>query len=237
MSALASIASDLSAAVSRLEFSPPVAHVYNPLDYAWRANARYLELYGGAPKEVVFLGMNPGPWGMVQTGVPFGEIDHVRDWLGIEGGVGRPADEHAKRPVDGFACPRSEVSGRRLWGWAKRRYGSPERFFERFFISNYCPLAFMEESGRNLTPDKLRLAEREPLLELCDRALVEVVRQLRPRWVVGIGRFAERRARGTLADVDVRVGCALHPSPASPAANRGWAEQWEKDLEALGIDL
>ncbi len=234
---LAEIARELARAVDELEFRPPVAHVYNPLVYAWRPHRLYLGRYGGAPKEVVLLGMNPGPWGMAQTGVPFGEVELVRDWLGIEAAVGRPAAEHPKRPVEGFACRRREVSGRRLWGWAKRRFGDPERFFARFLVANYCPLIFLEESGRNRTPDRLPAAERRPLLELCDRALRRSVAHLRPRLVVGVGRFAERRARAALGDTGVAVGRILHPSPASPAANRGWEEKMERGLAALGVRL
>lgn len=237
MPPLTRIASNLSASVSALSFSPPVTHVYNPLDYAFEAHSEYLERYGAGRKEVVFLGMNPGPWGMVQTGVPFGEIAAVRDWLGIVGGVERPLSQHPKRPIEGFDCRRSEVSGRRLWGWARERFGAADRFFDRFLVANYCPLAFLEASGRNVTPDKIAIAERRPLLEACDRALVEIVAELRPEWVVGIGVFAEQRARRALADADLRIGRGLHPSPASPAANRGWAEQWEANLKSLGITL
>ena len=181
--------------------------------------------------------MNPGPWGMVQTGVPFGEIEHVRDWLGLEAPVARPAAEHPKRPIEGFSCSRREVSGRRLWGWARERFGTPERFFARFFVWNYCPLVFMEESGRNRTPDKLPVAERDPLFAACDRALAEAVEVLGVRRIVGIGKFAEGRAREALAGRDVEIGSILHPSPASPAANRGWAEQAEAGLAALGVEL
>lgn len=237
MPSLPSIAASLSSAVSTLSFSPPAVHVLNPLDYAWRPHLEYLRRYGAGSKEVVFLGMNPGPWGMMQTGVPFGEVAHVRDWLGVEGPVERPPNEHPKRPITGFACPRSEVSGRRLWGWARERFTTPEVFFERFFVANYCPLVFLESGGRNLTPDKLRASERAPLLTACDEALVELVEALDPAWVVGVGRFAEDRARRALDGLDVRIGRGLHPSPASPAANRGWAEQWEADLKSLGIDL
>jgi single-strand selective monofunctional uracil DNA glycosylase len=237
MSALVASASQLSKAVSALSFADPVAHVYNPLEYAFGAHQEYLERFGAAPKEVVFIGMNPGPWGMVQTGVPFGEVGLVRDWMGIRSGVSRPASEHPKRPVDGFDCARSEVSGRRLWGWVRDRFGKPERFFERFLVANYCPLAFMGESGRNLTPDKLPAAERAPLFEACDGALRELVDVLEPEWVVGVGVFAEQRAKSALTGFDVRIGRGLHPSPASPAANRGWAEQWERDLTAFGINL
>ena len=235
-SELLQIARRLGSEAGALGFSPPVAYVYNALDYAWAPHALYLETYGAAPKDVVLLGMNPGPWGMAQTGVPFGEVSLVRDWLGIEGKVERPSREHPKRPVDGFSCGRSEVSGRRLWGWARRRFGAPDKFFDRFFVANYCPLSFMEESGRNRTPDKLPLSEREPLLEICDRALSETV-VLQPDLVVGIGKWSEENARRALADTDARIGRILHPSPASPLANRGWAERAERDLERLGVNL
>ena len=234
---LLAVTRELAADLAPLRFAPPVAHVYNPLVYARRPYAAYLRRWGGAPKEVVMLGMNPGPWGMAQTGVPFGEVAMVRDWLGIEGEVGAPDHPHPKRPVEGFACRRSEVSGRRLWGWARERFGTPERFFARFVIANYCPLAFLEASGRNRTPDKLPAAEQAPLFAACDRALRRSVEHWRPRWVIGIGAFAEGRARHALAGLDVEVGRILHPSPASPAANRGWAARAESELAALGIEI
>jgi single-strand selective monofunctional uracil DNA glycosylase len=234
---LAAVARDLRDEVSGLSFAPPVAHVYNPLEYAWGPHERYLRRYGAGPKEVVLVGMNPGPWGMAQTGVPFGEVAMVRDWLGIEGAVGSPANPHPKRPVEGFSCRRSEVSGRRLWGWARERFGAPERFFARFFVANYCPLAFLEASGRNRTPDKLPAAERAPLFAACDRALRRSVELLAPRRVVGIGGFAEGRARAALGGRGVAIGGVLHPSPASPAANLGWDEQAERRLRELGIEL
>ncbi len=231
------IAGELRGAVAELRFGPPVSHVYNPLDYAWEPSAQYLERYGAAPKEVVLVGMNPGPWGMAQNGVPFGEIRAVRDWLGIDAPIGRPEREHPKRPVLGWECHRHEVSGERLWGWARRTFGTPARFFERFFIANYCPLSFMEESGRNRTPDKLPSAEREALFAVCDRYLRRTVEELAPRLVVGVGQFAEGRARAALSGLGIEIGRILHPSPASPAANRGWSEVAHRQLEELGAPL
>lgn len=228
---------DLSDELRPLTFADPVAFVYNPLDYAAQPARSYLERFGGSPKEVLLLGMNPGPWGMAQTGVPFGEVSLVKDWLGIEGDVARPEQEHPKRPVEGFACGRSEVSGRRLWGWARQAFGTPEAFFARFFVGNYCPLAFLEASGRNRTPDKLPAAEREALFLSCDRALRRVVEELEPRWVVGIGKFAEARAQRALEGIPAAIGAILHPSPASPAANRGWESQAVEQLRTLGIDV
>jgi len=234
---LSNVARDLAEEVDRLVFSPPVTHVYNPLNYAWAAHAQYLERFGRGPKEVLFLGMNPGPWGMAQTGVPFGEVGAVRNWLSIHADVGRPDPEHPKRPVTGFACTRSEVSGARLWGWARDVFKTPDRFFNRFFIANYCPLAFLEESGRNRTPDKLPASERGSLLAACDRALVRTVELLSPRILVGVGAFAEGRARAALDGADIQIGRILHPSPASPAANRGWAERATRELRGLGVEL
>ena len=66
-----------------LGFAAPVTHIYNPLDYARRPHAAYLRRYARAGVRVLYLGMNPGPFGMAQTGVPFGEVAKVRDWLGI----------------------------------------------------------------------------------------------------------------------------------------------------------
>jgi single-strand selective monofunctional uracil DNA glycosylase len=223
--------------VDALAFAPPVTHVYNPLRYAADAHREYLRRYGAAPKRVVFLGMNPGPWGMAQTGIPFGEVAAVRDWLGISAEVGKPAREHPKRPVEGFACGRSEVSGARLWGAFAERHGDARRFFRERFVANYCPLVFMEESGRNRTPDKLTAAERAALFAACDRHLRTLHAVLAPVWVIGVGAFAAARAERALAGTGVMVGTILHPSPASPAANRGWAEQADAQLARYGLSL
>jgi single-strand selective monofunctional uracil DNA glycosylase len=52
-----------------------------------------------------------------------------------------------------------------------------------------------------------------------------------------VGKFAEGRARRALEGLDIPIASILHPSPASPAANRGWAEQVESQLAALGVCL
>lgn len=234
---LVEIARRLRRDVERLTFAKPVAYVYNPLDYAWKPHRAYLDRYGRGRPRVILLGMNPGPFGMAQTGVPFGDVGMVRDWLGIEAPVERPAREHPKRPVAGFQCRRGEVSGRRLWGWARNNFVTPQRFFERFFVANYCPLAFIEASGRNRTPDKLLRAERAALFGACDVALRRTVERMRPEYVVGVGRFAADRAASALKGSGIRLGVMPHPSPASPAANRGWAAQATRALAELGITI
>ena len=220
----------LSKEVSALQFREPTAYVYNPLEYAWNIHQAYLELAGKTPKKIVFLGMNPGPFGMAQTGVPFGEIPSVRDWIGLTGEVSQPSREHPKRPVEGLGCAKSEVSGRRLWSLFAERFESAKAFFEDHFVANYCPLVFMEESSRNRTPDKLPADERAGLESACDRHLRKVVEILEPQWLVGVGGFARKRAEEALDGMEVEIATILHPSPASPTANRGWAEAATKQM-------
>jgi single-strand selective monofunctional uracil DNA glycosylase len=235
--ALETITDDLSDELRPLKFSAPVTHVYNPLEYARAPYLKYLRRYAKSPKEIVLIGMNPGPWGMAQTGIPFGEVTAVKDWLNIEGVVDAPADIHPKRPVTGFNCLRSEVSGKRIWGWARKKFATPQIFFSRFFIANYCPLQFIEASGRNRTPNQLRAAERKALFAACDRALRRTVEQLNPRYVIGVGRFTAERARIALNDLSVIIGGITHPSPANPKANQGWEAIIEKEFEEMGIEI
>lgn len=232
---LVSISRELAKQVDGLKFSAPVTHVYNPLVYAREPHELYLTQWGGGPKRVLLLGMNPGPFGMAQTGVPFGDVSLVREFLGITGKVKSPKVVHEKRPIEGFGCGRGEVSGQRLWGFARERFGSAEVFFRHFFVVNYCPLVFMEEGGANRTPDKLSKAEQRALFAACDAALVGTVKLLQPEHVIGVGAFATGRAKAALTGFAGRIATISHPSPASPKANRGWAELVEKELELYGL--
>jgi single-strand selective monofunctional uracil DNA glycosylase len=234
---LEKITDELLEALRPLKFSAPVTHVYNPLEYARAPYSMYLRRYAKTPKEIVLIGMNPGPWGMAQTGIPFGEVTAVRDWLNIESAVNTPANIHPKRPVTGFDCPRSEVSGKRVWGWARKKFATPQNFFSRFFITNYCPLQFIEAGGRNRTPNQLRAGERKPLFAACDRALRRTVERLKPDYVIGVGQFTRERARIALSDMSLIIGGITHPSPANPKANRGWEAVIEKEFEELGIKI
>ena len=169
--------------------------------------------------------------------VPFGETRHVREWLGVSGEVGKPPSEHPKRPVLGLTCKRAEVSGTRFWGLVRTLCPDPHVFFRHCFVHNHCPLLFLASSGRNLAPSELPPAQRVQLMGLCDRALAQAVGLLGVRMVVGIGRFAEQRARRALAaaGVAVRIEGFPHPSPRSARANKGWEEQARARLGELGV--
>lgn len=234
-------AEELRDACDKLQFGAKVHTVYNPLEYAWEPYEIYLRNYALPPKRSIFIGMNPGPWGMAQTGIPFGEIRAVNDWLGIEGRVRKPAGEIPKRPVLGFECGRSEVSGRRVWGLMRDRYGRAELFARDNFIGNYCPLLFFDGEGKNLTPDKLVKADRERLFALCDGHVRDLIRLMNPHFLIGFGKFAESRLEsiiGTLPEkirTGINVLSVLHPSPANPRANKGWAGQTESALLEAGV--
>ncbi len=221
--------------LKELSFPGKAAAVYNPLEYAGAPYTNYLERFAQGSKTVFFLGMNPGPWGMAQTGIPFGEIQAVKEWMKIEGEIHSPSAVHPKRPVTGWDTTRSEVSGRRLWGLFSERYGSPCEFFKDNFVGNYCPLVFMEESGKNLTPDKLPSQEKAPLFEACDKHLKAVVEILSPQYLIGVGKFAEKRLAAVFSGKDYIIASIIHPSPANPAANRDWNGSVTEALTKLGI--
>ena len=229
----------LRTTLDTLKFTAPVAHVYNPLHYAYDAYRTYIERFGNAQGRIVLLGMNPGPWGMMQVGVPFGEVAAVRDWMGIHHGITPPLEQHPKRPISGFACTRSEVSGKRLWAWAQEDFGTATAFFERYFVINYCPLVWLEQGGKNRTPEQLPASETSPVYAACNQHLTEVLNLLKPSMAIGIGGFAQKRLSSIVGAAgsglrDLTVGTILHPSPASPIANRGWAMQARAQLKALG---
>ncbi|KAI4827951.1 hypothetical protein KUCAC02_031308 [Chaenocephalus aceratus] len=228
---------ELNAHLRRLSFSEPVRHIYNPLEYAWDTHRCYVQRYCRPGQRILFLGMNPGPFGMAQTGVPFGEVSSVVDWLQITGEVGHPQDEHPKRRITGLACTQKEVSGARFWGFFRKLCGEPALFFQHCFVHNLCPLMFLGASGKNLTPPELPAGEREALLALCDIALCQAVEALGVSMVIGVGRVAEQRARKALsaAGVRVRVEGIMHPSPRNPRANKGWEEVARAKLEELGV--
>lgn len=236
---LIEVSRSLARECEKLDLTGAAHTIYNPLIYARDPHEAYLDRYGAPPKKVIFLGMNPGPFGMAQTGVPFGEVQTVREWLGITGTVGTPPRPHPRRPVEGFSCTRSEVSGRRLWGLFRDRYGTPDAFFADHLVANYCPLVFMTESGANTTPDKLPRGHREALFEVCDGHLQRLLEVTGAGTVVGVGRFAAARAGLVVeeirADARPRVVTILHPSPASPAANRGWGDAVVRTLTEEGV--
>lgn len=220
----------LAKACDDLSFHAPVRWTYNPLVYAWDGHRRYIERFGAPPKRGLLVGMNPGPWGMGQTGVPFGDPTVVREWMGFrEIRVEQPARPCPDRPVHGLASPRGEVSGTRLYSALREGFGSLDDAYRHLYVANYCPLLFFDKEAKNLTPDKLAASDQGPLFVACDAHLAALVDAFKPAVVVGIGRFAEARARTVAAagPAGTKVIGVPHPSPANPQANRGGPAAWK----------
>lgn len=49
------------------------------------------------------------------------------------------------------------MSGDRLWSLLKELSGSPDVLFKYVFLHNYCPLFFLKESAKNVTPPELKV--------------------------------------------------------------------------------
>jgi len=227
---------ELAKQVDSISFSFD-GYIYNPLDYAWDAHALYLKRYVHKGVLAFFLGMNPGPYGMMQTGVPFGEVGFVKNWMGINVPVGKPEREHPNRPVLGFDCTRSEVSGKRLWGLFSEEYENVNEFFKANAVFNYCPLGFLEsgKTAKNFTPNKLKREERAALEGACDAYLKYVLELGKPRVLVGVGKYAQAKLVALNEDPQRQVISIIHPSPGNPQSNNGWAQKTVQTLEAVGV--
>ena len=161
----------------------------------------------------------------------------MNGWLEISGDVRKPVPEHPKRPILGLATSRNEVSGTRFWGLMKELCSTPQTFFTNCYVHNYCPLCFMTASGKNVTPPSMKLSCKDQLEAACDSSLLQVLELLQIEWVVGVGKYAEQRAKKAvkLYQSQVAIGSIAHPSPINPAANRGWSALASRQLAELGV--
>ena len=233
--AAASLRDDVGPIGSRLVSEGSVDVCYNPLEYAWDAHEAYLRRMGDSGARTIVLGMNPGPHGMGQVGIPFAATSVVRDLLEITGiPVNQPKAVDPRRPVVGLEYPREEVSGTRLWGLLAERYGDADAIASHVFLVNHCPLMlFSGPRANNITPDKIAGPTTQALLERCDEHLREVVSILNTERVIGVGKFAESRARSALDDGTIEVVGCWHTSPASPLANRNGGADWRANVRAV----
>lgn len=212
-------------------------YIYNPLSYAWDMHKAYLEKYVKSTAEVLFLGMNPGPFGMMQTGVPFGEVNAVRDYLGLDLPVSKPSLEHPSRPVLGMSIKRSEGSGKRLWGLVSLLYPKADDFFDTHCIFNYCPLGFLDsgKTAKNFTPDHLPKEERLSLESVCDAYLKDIIALIQPKALIGVGKYAQSKLLSVNDDDSRIVDSIIHPSPGNPQANKFWNEKTIEKMRSLGL--
>ncbi|MFB6344166.1 MAG: uracil-DNA glycosylase family protein [bacterium] len=222
-----SVTEDLNERIKGLTFEEKVEWYYNPLDYAFEVHKAYLKSFGNDTKTGFFLGMNPGPWGMAQTGIPFTDPHIARDWMGLpERPIGTPPNEREDRPVDGWSSDRKEASGQKLHGYFRNIFGSLDAFFETNIVMNYCPLVMFSEEATNLTPEDLLKDDRQALFDICDPYLGDLIEFYDPDVFVGIGRFGQRRLMELTERTEEEVAYLPHPSPASPIATRDGGDYW-----------
>ena len=228
----------LAHACEKLSFNG-VTHIYHPLVYAREAYESYLRRYAKSTKKAIFLGINPGPWGMAQTGIPFGDAASVKNYLRIQATIIPPPYAHPKRPVHGINCPRSEVSGARLWRFFHEYFGCANDFFRHYLVLNYCPLLFLRTTNKsvvNTTPDKLSRTDTAALYRHCDDFIRLADEVLKPKIWIGIGGFATIRLNLLFSESPPRIGQILHPSPASPVANRSFFTTAAEQLRSLSVE-
>lgn len=228
----------LSYALRNVPLPSEVVAMYDPIEYARELHLAYMERFLNGPKPVLFLGMNPGPWGMCQTGVPFGHVPSVRDWMQLRGEVLKPLGELAIRPVEGLQCTRSEQSGSRWWGLFQDVCGTPERFFRNCFVYNICPLAFFKASGANVTPAELKGSKAQIKQISCDY-LVRALELIQPTIVVSVGRYVDDCVKALVKQrrLDpnrMQFKYMPHPSPRS-LNNTDWPQKARRWLEENGV--
>ncbi|EDV91549.1 single-strand selective monofunctional uracil-DNA glycosylase [Drosophila grimshawi] len=220
----------LNEQLSTFELPPNLSCTYNPVDYAAALHCAYLRHFLTKPKRVIFIGMNPGPNGMGQTGVPFGNIRTVREMMQLSGEVRQPPVLHPKRAVDGLNCQIEEPSGVRLWGLIERLAdGSLDTFAQQCFVHNFCPLAFFDEAGRNITPSELKGVHKQQIRDMCLGALEQQLQLLRPQIVVAVGDYVHTVLQRSNYCKSVAVHRLPHPSPRA-LNNTNWPKKAEAFL-------
>lgn len=230
MKALIDLTEEFNKKLNELQFDFD-GFVYNPLNYASLLHNQFLNRNTNTIDNL-FMGMNPGPFGMAQNGVPFGATSKVKDFLKINGSVDLVLDAHPKLPIVGLEMKREEESGKRFWSVMEEIYGNCEEFFKHSFATNYCPLAFIDKgsTAKNITPDKLSKQDQKKIELVCDEFLEKQINILKPKRIIAIGRYSEKMALKNKDKIEVLY--LFHPSPANPKGFSYWKEgKAKEDIE------
>ena len=199
--------------------------VYNPLTYARNMHLEYLKKSTGHGATILFLGMNPGPFGMMQTGVPFGAVSYVRDYLNIKNDV-KEFCLHPKHKIIGLETKRDEPSGKKLWALMQSLYPKSNELFSHITVQNYCPLAFLDDSGKNIALNNVK--NRKELESLCDNYIKDYILDNNIKVLVGVGVYAYEKLLSL--NLNLTVIKILHPSPLNPLSHKGWDEGVMKQI-------
>jgi len=193
--------------------------VINPLEYLWLQYGYYTSCYHNQYPRAMIIGMNPGPKGMSQTGIPFGSPNIIPSILPnkslfneIRDNEGSPVSSPHRR-ITGPSNTTVEVSGNRLWSALIKRYGDFKSITSEIFVDNICPLLFLcgKNGSKNLTPDKLTPSPAKIILiRLCTERLQKIYQCLgEPSNIVALGRWSHKFLEKMFPKV--RVTYILHP--------------------------
>ena len=179
---------------------------------------------------IVALGLNPGKYGMSQTGIPFTDVTRAaRVGIAIEPPGLAPA---SLRPfLKSYRVERSSAS---VYNLLDALWGGPAEGWRRLWAVAPCGLLFLEPDGTNVTPADARLARRDDVRELRLRVIRESVEAARPRGVLLLGQDVARVAADALGDVETLV--VDHPVARGPG-RRGpawWAGVVAQAVRARG---
>jgi single-strand selective monofunctional uracil DNA glycosylase len=94
-------------------------------------------------------------------------------------------------------------------------------------------MLFKGERATNITPDKISGKNAKELIERCDQHLRELVDIMDIKKVIGVGKYAEKRANIALKSTNVEITSCWHPSPASPLANRNKGKDWRDNIRSV----
>ena len=195
--------------------------VWNPQLYGLPLYRRFAaEHLPHARGGIVAFGLNPGKYGMAQTGIPFTDVTRAaRVGIAIEPPGLAPA---SLRPfLKSYRVERSSAS---VYGLLDEAWGSPREGWRALWAVAPCGLLFLEKDGENVTPADARLARRDDVRELRLRVIRESIAAAKPRGVLLLGQDVARVAAEALAAEDVLV--VDHPVARGPG-RRGpawWAQ-------------
>lgn len=227
---------DLNNELNELQFPKNITHIYNPIVYALNLHCQYIKKFLNGKKKVMLIGMNPGPNGMVQNGVPFGNTNTVKNLMKIQGQVDQPPSLNPKRPVTGLSCTTEEPSGVRIWNLLQKLAGSLEVFGEQCFLHNFCPLAFFDEQGKNITPSELKGKIKSTLRDICLKYLEKEIQLIQPEIIIAIGSYVGDSLRklskqSIYVRTNIKILQLAHPSPRS-LNNNNWPEKATEFFES-----
>ena len=207
----------LNIELDELKFFPPCFYVYNPLSYCFESFKIYFEYLNTEEEINLFFGINPGPFGMAQTGIPFGDKETVKNYLKIEPkiDIDKIPKQHPKKQILGLEVKRVEKSGRIFWGVIKEFYPEKYDFFKSNFVLNFCPLCFLDEQGRNITPKVLRKEDQIALYKILEIFMLKLFKLIKIKKLIAIGdeTFSYLNALNTKLKIQTIIHPAAYKSP------------------------